>query len=203
MGVLLVSSAKIKAFTQVNDNVDDALLLSSIQISQDIGLQTLLGTRFYNHLLDAVQASTLTTAENTLLQDYIQPYLLWRSVWEALPTLYMRIMNKSVIIGNTEQGSAVDKGSFTYLRNIHQNRYEFYAQRMMDYIKNNPGDYPLYWQYTSTDGMKPSRENYFGGIHISNAQPRKLPPVGWNNGVAGLPAYLDPSSDWCCFDNSY
>ncbi len=125
MGVLLVSSAKLKAFSQVNDNVDDALLLSSIQVSQDIGLQTLLSTTFYQHILNAVQTNTLTNAEDTLLQDYIQPYLLWRSVWEALPTIFMRIMNKSVIVGQTEQGNPIDQRQLTYLRNVHQDRWGF------------------------------------------------------------------------------
>lgn len=193
MGVLLVSSAKLKAFSQVNDNVDDALLLSSIQISQDIGLQTLLSTTFYEHILNAVQTNTLTAAENTLLQDYIQPYLLWRSVWEALPTIYMRIMNKSVIIGQTEQGNPIDQKQLTYLRNIHQDRWGFYAQRLMDYIKNNPSDFPLYFSWNSTDGMPPSKENYFGGIHISPGR-RHLPPVG----VRG---WADPTGPNCCSDD--
>jgi len=35
LGVLLVSSAKIKAFTNVNDNLDEQLLLPNIQIAQD------------------------------------------------------------------------------------------------------------------------------------------------------------------------
>ena len=197
-GVLLISAKKIKAFTEVNDNVDEKLLLSNIQIAQDLGLQTLLGTRFYNHILDGAQGGTLTTAETTLLQDYIQPYLLWRATWESLPTLWARIMNKAIVIGNTEQGTSVDKGSLTYLRNIYQNRYEFYAQRAMDYIKNNQADYPIYYQYTSTDGMKPQKENYYGGLHIEPGM-RKLPKVGtgWKNNNGSIPTYYDPTEDCC------
>ena len=150
LGVLLVSSAKIKAFTNVNDNLDEQLLLPNIQIAQDLGLQNLLGTKFYGTILTNAQNSTLTSAQNTLLQDYIQPYLLWRAVYEALPSIYMRLMNKTVIVGDTEQGKAVSKTDFSYLRDIHQSRFEFYAQRLMDYIKNNPGDYPEYWTWTSS-----------------------------------------------------
>ena len=51
-GVLLVSSQKIKAFTNVNENLDEQLLLPNIQISQDIGLQSLLGSEFYFQILD-------------------------------------------------------------------------------------------------------------------------------------------------------
>lgn len=198
--VLLVSARKIKTFTETNDNVDEQLLLANVQVAQDLGLQTLLGTKFYNHILTAASGSTLTSAETILLEDYIQPYLLWRATWEALPTLWMRVMNKSVIKGNTEQGTHVDKGDLTYLRNIHQNRYEFYAQRLMDYIKNNPGDFPIYYQYTSTDGMHPSKEVYYGGLHFEPGF-RKLPRVGTGRAYGGIPSYTDPTdSNFCCFD---
>ena len=61
--VLLVSEVKIKAFTEVNDNLDVALLLPNIQIAQDLGLQNMLGTSFYQHMLNAAQSSTLTAQE--------------------------------------------------------------------------------------------------------------------------------------------
>lgn len=199
--VLLVSSKKIKAFTEVNDNVDEILLLSNIQIAQDLGLQGLLGTRFYNQILTNAQNQTLTQPQQTLLEDYIQPYLLWRATWEALPTLWMRVMNKSVIVGNTEQGSAVGSKDLNYLRNIHENRFSFYAQRLMDYIKNNPSDFPEYFQYTSTDGMPPARENYYSGLYIDTGR-RKLPRVGTAGSWGGIPSYTDPTDpDYCCWDN--
>ena len=177
MGILLVSAEKIKAFTNINDNVDEAILLSNIQVASDIGLQTLLGTKFYEHILNAAQSNTLTPAETTLVQDYIQPYLIHRAYWESIPNIWMRVMNKSITIGNTEQGAAVTSKDMMYLRNITQDRYEFYSQRLMDYLFNHPGDYPDYYSYSSTDGMPPSRNNYFGGFHVSNAQPRRLPAV--------------------------
>jgi hypothetical protein len=197
---LLVSAKKIKSFTEVNENVDEILLLANIQIAQDLGLQGLLGSRFYAHILNAAKNSTLTGPELELLQDYIQPYLLWRATWEALPTLYMRVMNKSVIVGSTEQGNPVGTKDLNYLRNIHENRYSFYAQRMMDYLRNNPSDFPLYFQYTSTDGMPPARENYYAGIYIDTGR-RRLPRVGTAGGFGGISTYTDRTDpDYCCYD---
>lgn len=192
MGVLLVSAEKLKAFSNINQNVDEALLVSNIQIAQDIGLQTLLGTQFYTEIKNKAQSDTLNGPETTLLQDYIQPYLIHRAYYESIPNIWMRVMNKSIVVGNTEQGSAVSAGDMKYLRNMTQNRYEFYAQRLMDYIKDNPNDYPTYFSYSSNQGMAPQKENYFGGIHIPPGG-RKLPPPG-------IKGYLDPSSDLCCKD---
>ena len=194
LGVLLVSGQKVKAFTEVNDNLDEALLLPNIQIAQEIGLQTLLGTQFYNHILSSAQSGTLTSAETTLLEDYISPYLLWRAVYEALPTMYMRMMNKSVSIGESPNAKSVDRGDMSYLRNIHQNRYEWYSQRLQDYIQPRQADYPLYFQYNSNDGGIPHSDvNYFSGLHITNG-PRK-PYRYW---TGGLPVYIDPAGPNCC-----
>lgn len=193
MGVLLVSAEKIKSFSSINENVDEALLLSNIQVATDLGLQNILGTKYLNLIKNKAQNNTLTAAETTLLQDYIQPYLIQRSYYECIPEIWSRIMNKSIVVGNTEGGSAVSASEMKYLRSITQDRYEFYAQRLMDYIKNNPNDFPQYFSYSSTDGMPPSKENYFSGIHITNSMPRKLPPKG-------IKGYLDPSSDLFCCD---
>lgn len=197
---LLISAKKVKSFTEVNENTDEILLLANIQIAQDLGLQGVLGSKFLQHILNAARNNTLTGPETTLLDEYIAPYLLWRATWEALPTLWMRVMNKSIIKGNTEQGVHIDKGDLTYLRNIHQSRYEFYAQRMMDYIKNNPSDFPIYFQYTSTDGMAPMKQNYNAGLFIDTGK-RKLPKVGTAGGYGSIPSYTDYTDpDYCCYD---
>jgi len=194
MGVLLVSAEKIKSFSEINENVDEALLLSNIQIATDISLQTLLGTKYLRHIQNAAENSTLTSPETELLQNYIQPYLIQQAYYESLLGIYFRVMNKSVIVGNTVQGSAISTADLKYLRNLVFDRAQFYAQRLMDKLKDNQGDYPIYWSQSSNDGMKPSKENYFGGIHIEPGV-RRLPPPG-------IKGYLDPSSDLanpnCC-----
>tara|TARA_R110002126_G_scaffold12897_1_gene55362 strand:- start:1314 stop:1907 length:594 start_codon:yes stop_codon:yes gene_type:complete len=194
LGVLLVSAEVVKSFSNTNENLDESLLLPNIQIAQEIGLQTLLSTKFYNHILNAAQNGTLTAAETTLLEDYIQPYLLWRAVYEAIPTMYMRMMNKSISIGESPNAKSVDKGDMSYLRNIHQNRYEFYSQRLQDYIAPRNADYPLYFQFNSNEGGMPSASvNYFSGIQIPNG-PRR-PFRFWSG---GLPTYTDPTGRNCC-----
>lgn len=164
--VVLVSEEKVKAFSSINDNVSVEILLPAIQISQDIGLQTLIGTKMLNHLKNAITGSTLTPAEVTLLDEYIAPYLIHRAYWEVLPDIFMKAKNKGLIVGTTEQGSSASVGDMRYMRSIQQNRFEFYQTRLMEFIKNNQSDYPEYYNWSSTDGMRPSRENYFGGIHI-------------------------------------
>ena len=164
--IVLVSTENIKAFSSINENVSVEILLPAIQISQDLGLQNTIGTKMLEHLKNGVATSTLTPAEVTLLDEYIAPYLIHRAYWEVLPDLLIKAKNKGLIVGNTEQGSSASVGDMRYLRNIQQNRFEFYQTRLTEFIKNHQADYPTYYNWTTTDGMKPTRENYFGGLHI-------------------------------------
>ena len=67
--VLMVSETKLKAFTDINENVSVDILLPNIQIAQDIGCQTLLGTKFYNSLRTKIQGQTLNPEETILLES--------------------------------------------------------------------------------------------------------------------------------------
>ena len=168
MGVLMISQSKLKAFCDINENLDVELLLPNIQISQDY-LQTIIGTKLYKHLLDAIENETLNSDEVTLLEDYIQPSLLHRSYYEAIPSLWIRVMNKGLISPTSEQGNSVDAGSMKYLRNIQENRYQFYNQRLQDWLNSKSNLFPQYNTYNSNDGgMPPADTNYFSGVVIPN-----------------------------------
>jgi hypothetical protein len=197
--VLLISETKLKNFTTIHQNVDMELLVSNILIAQDLGLQNLLGTKgydYYMNLVKSVQLSgaTMSQPDRLLLDEYIAPYLIHRSYYECLPAIYMRTMNKAVIVGDTEQGKSVTIKEMQYFRDIEMSRYEFYSQRMMDRLRNFPNDYPWYYSYSNKDGMPTSKETYFSGIHI---QPGLRYPPRRNTFGGNLPAYWGPEYSRC------
>lgn len=197
--VLLVSETKVKAFTTLNQNLDMALLTSCIYMAQELGLQTLIGTKgydYYMNLVKAVQLSgqTMGSADRIMLDDYIAPYLIHRAYFEAMPEIFARKMNKAIVVGNTEQGTSVDLKGMAYLRDIEQGRYEFYAQRMQDRLRSFPNDYPWYYSYTDKDGMPNSKQTYFSGIHI---EPGLRYPPRRNSWYGNLRAYQGPEYNAC------
>tara|TARA_R110000868_G_scaffold39990_5_gene138723 strand:+ start:58 stop:648 length:591 start_codon:yes stop_codon:yes gene_type:complete len=194
LGVILVSAEKVKAFTEVNENLDEALLLPNIQIAQN-GLEYLLGTLFYDHLVLGAETGALDGAETLLMNEYIAPYLLWRATYEALPSIYMRMMNKSVSVGESPNSKAVSRNDMSYLREIQQSRYEWYSQRLQDFLQYRQAQYPLYFQYRAEGGIPRHSVNYFSGIVIPNG-PRR----GFNGRNLGLPVYSDPTNpNNCCW----
>ena len=169
MGVLLVSEIKIKNFTNINKNVDMDLLKAEIQIAQDIDLQTILGTKFYNHLLSQVSTTgnTFSVDEKTLVDDYIQPYLIQQAYFRAMPAIMYRSMNRGIVQGTMESAETISVETFKYLRNIQKQTADFYMTRLQDYLLIGKGanKFPDYNTQSTKDGMIPDRsQKYMPGI---------------------------------------
>ena len=173
--VLLVSENKIKAFTNVNKNVDISAIRAEIGIAQDLNLQPLLGTRFYNHLLSQVSATgnTFNADELTLVNEYISPYLIQVSYYEMIPHLHLRTMNVGIVEpGNLEGGrNGVDIETMKYLRTIQKQRADFYMMRLQDYLIMGKGQnkFPQYNTQTTNDGMVANKsEHYNSPIYLNH-----------------------------------
>ena len=170
MGVLLISEVKLKNFTNINKNVDMDVLKAEIQVAQDIDLQTLLGTKFYNHLLSQVSSTgnTFNNEETTLVNDYIQPYLIQTAYFNAIPQIMYRTMNRGIVQGTMESAESINIETMKYLRSIQKQRADFYMTRLLDYLLIGRGQnqFPDYTTQSTIDGMIPDRkQKYMNGIY--------------------------------------
>ena len=173
MGVLLISETKLKAFTNINRNVDINVLKAEIQIAQDIDLQTILGTKFYNHLLSQVTATgnTFNADETILVNDYIAPFMIQTAYFNAIPHIHYRTMNRGIVEGTMENATSVDLETMKYLRTIQKQRADFYMTRLQDYLLIGKGQnkFPDYVTQSTIDGMIPDRsQKYNNGIFLAN-----------------------------------
>jgi hypothetical protein len=200
IGKLLISEVKLKNYTNINKNVDMDVLKAEIQIAQDIDLQTILGTLFYKHLLDGILQDGSTTwnlDETTLVNEYIQPFLIQTAYFNAIPQIMYRTMNRGIVEGTMENAKSVDIETMKYLRNVQKSRADFYLQRLMDYLLIGRGQnkFPQYNTASTLDGMIPDRvQKYNNGIFLRHST-RK----GWNLRDIqrrGIPVYSE-------MDNAY
>jgi hypothetical protein len=178
-----------------------ALLVSSIFMAQELGLQTLIGTKgyeYYQNLVMQVQVSggTMSQPDRIMLEDYIAPYLLHRAYYEAMPEIYARKMNAGIVAHETEHSKTVGIKEMSYFRDIEQGRYEFYSQRMQDRLRSYSNDYPWYYSWSDKDGMPNSKQTYFSGLHI---EPGMRYPPRKSSWYGNLPAYYGREYD-CCGD---
>lgn len=158
---LLISENKIKAFTNINKNVDIDVIRAEILIAQDIQLQPLLGSKFYFHLLDQISSTgnTFSVDELELVNEYVAPFLIQVAYHDMIPHLHYRTMNRGIVEGDMESARSVDTETMKYLRSIQKQRSDFYKMRMLDYLITGRGQnkFPDYLSYNQLDGMLPDK----------------------------------------------
>jgi hypothetical protein len=178
--VLLVSEKKLKSFTNINRNVDIDAIRAEILIAQDLHLQPLLGTKFYNTLLSRVSltGNTFNSNELELVDEYIAPYLIQVSYFEMIPHLHYRTMNRGIVEGQMESATAVDMETMKYLRSIQKQRADFYMMRLQDYLITGKGNgkFPDYLTQTTIDGLMPDKTAKYNSPIVLRNTTRK----GWS-----------------------
>ena len=95
---LIISEEKLREFTDINDNLDSKLLMNAVREAQDIYLQRLTGTSLYERILADIDANTLTGEYKKLVDDFVQPFLIYASYWESLDAIYVRPRNNGLLI---------------------------------------------------------------------------------------------------------
>ena len=157
MAVLFVSEDTIKKSTTINGNVDVELLLPYIKVAQDIHIHQLLGTDLYDKIQADITGGTLTGNYQTFTDDYIQPVLIHYALFECLPFLSYKIMNKDIVRKISEQSTPASLEDIKYIREIVKNTAEYYATRLVDYLCNNNHLFPEYNTNSSGD-LAPTKD---------------------------------------------
>ena len=180
--VLFISEGRLKKLTSVHENVEPQDLMPHVLEAQDIYIQGLLGTKYYNSLKAKIVAATLTAADETLLDSYIAPTLANYALYQALPSLTYKIFNKSLMQPDSETAVSSSLDQMKYIRQSVQDTAEFYRERTREYLRDNVSDFPDY-SNPGPDGMYPDKQpDYFHGIVL---------PKGYGCGYYGDPNEID------------
>lgn len=168
--VLLISTAKLKKMTPIQDNLDDDIIKPYIYKSQDTHIQMSLGTDLYNKIKGDVQTGSISGNYKTLLDEYIQPMLIEWSLYEALPYISMKLTNKSIVRGNSDYSVEGDLNDLKYLRNSVRDLAEFYSQRTTNYIREYSNLFPEYQRNSGLDKIVPNSTSYFNGVYLGGGR---------------------------------
>ena len=151
----IISEEKLRFFTDLNDSVDTSLLKNAVREAQDITLQRIIGTKLYNKILSEIDAGTLTGVYKSLVDDYIQDFLLYAAYYEALEAIYIRPRNNGLLTPTGGENSInTDRSLFNTKRQNTENKMEFYADKLAAYLAEEQAQFPelntnnkLYEQY--------------------------------------------------------
>ena len=141
----IISEAKLRQFTDINDNVDTELLKNAVRVAQDIELQRVIGTKLYQSLLSQIDAGPTWTDSNyqALVDDYIQDFLLYAAYYEALEAIYLRPRNNGLLTPTGGENSTnVDRNVYDMKRQSVRNKMEYYGERLANYIAEEQALFP-------------------------------------------------------------
>jgi len=180
--VLLTNTYRLKKSTPIQDNVDDSLLNPYIFKAQETHIQQVLGTDLYNKIMDDIVANTIGGQYKTLLDDYITPCLIEYSFYEVMPFISLKITNKTIGRGNAEFLAESDLADLKYLRQTVRDLAEFYATRIVGYLRQNSNLFPEYTTNSGLDKIVPNSTTYFNGVFLGRSVSRRGNDCDWGTG---------------------
>ena len=167
--VLFISEQKLKDSTAINLNVDVNILLPYVLQAQTLYIEPKLGTQLYEHIKGLIQAGTIGDAGNvaykTLLDDYISFVLVNYSFYHAIPYLRFKIENGNIYSKTSETGTALTTEESQSLREEISNTAQYYTERLIEYIRNNIGDFPEYSTNSGAD-VNPDKNAYYNSMNL-------------------------------------
>jgi hypothetical protein len=151
----------------IDGSIDTDKLLGFLKVSQQIDIQNLLGTELYNKISADITSGAgggtgLSGNYLTLVNDYVQPTLIWFAQMNYIPFAAYSITNKGILKGSSETAQNVDKNEVDYLVSKAREYANYYSTRMVDYLCYNDNLFPEYNSNTDED-ISPDTDTTFNG----------------------------------------
>lgn len=159
---LFISRTDLVKNSIIDGNTDTDKFIQFIRISQEIEIQNYLGTDLYNKISADIIAGTLTGDYLNLVNDYVQPMLIWWAQVSYLPYAAYQIKNGGVFKHTSENSESVSKSEVDYLVGKARDTAEYYTRRFIDYMSFNSSTFPEYNSNSDSD-VYPDKDSLFNG----------------------------------------
>lgn len=158
--VLFIDESTIKNLSVVGDNLDAKYIAPSIVAVQDVYLEPLIGSKLFQKIADIITNGTLTDHPEikTLLDEYIQPYLLNKTISEICVQIFAKIRNAGVAQFTDTNQSNVNIENVNYLRKHYDDLALVYGNRLVDFLNKNRTTFPDYTFTTNGGDVNPQGE---------------------------------------------
>jgi hypothetical protein len=159
---LFISRTDLVKNSIIDGNTDTDKFIQFIKIAQEIEVQNYLGTDLYNKISADIVAGTLTGGYLNLVNDYVQPMLIWWAQVSYLPYAAYQIKNGGVFKHTSENSESVSKSEVDYLVGKARDTAEYYTRRFIDYMSFNSSTFPEYNSNSDSD-VYPDKDSLFNG----------------------------------------
>jgi hypothetical protein len=165
--IFLLTVEDIKNDTCMHTNVDERLVAPQILYAQDMKIEPLLGTSFYQRLVEGKKSGNLTADETVFVDNYLRKCLVYYTLAELPLNLSVQFYNAGALRTSGSNGAPSDLKDLYAVSNHFENKAKNYGDRMVNYLKEaaSPLKFPEYYSPSSgLDKLNPSDSAFKAGI---------------------------------------
>ena len=159
---LFISRTDLVKNSIIDGNVDTDKFVQFIKIAQEIEVQNYLGTDLYNKISADIIAGSLSGDYLNLVNDYVQPMLIWWAQVNYIPYAAYQIKNGGVFKHTSENAESASRTEVDYLVQKARNTAEYYTRRFVEYMNFNSNLFPEYNSNSDSD-VSPDNDSFFNG----------------------------------------
>ena len=143
----LVNSAEVISNSFTNANTDTALIsTNTILLAELAHIKPALGKKFYEEIKTQHHNGTLTTANQTLMDDFLTRTLCWFVRFEVISEVQNNSTSAGIVNNIDEFATIIDPSELNAYKQDTYRKSEIYLKDMIDYMEDEDqdGQYPTY-----------------------------------------------------------
>ena len=148
---LFISRTDLVKNTIVSGATDSDLFIQYVKISQEIHLESYLGSKLYDKISADIIADTLTGDYLYLVTEFLQPMLIHYAMTSYLPFAAYSVKSGGIFKHSSENSETASKDEVDFLVQKEREFAEHYTRRFVDYICFNSSKFPEYNQNVDSD----------------------------------------------------
>lgn len=171
--VLFIGQQYITRFSAINGTVDQRWIEPAIWIAQKKWLKPLLGKCLYAKIETLItdwndnNATGIGHIDNvaykTLVENYIADVILHYTLVDLYPYMSAKVENSNILKHVPENSESLTTSELAVLSKREKNNAELFAKELLDFLNDNPKDYP---EFKDCDGCEkrttePQKESGF------------------------------------------
>lgn len=159
--IYFVTENYLKTKTPITQNVSAQDVMVFVEPSACSWMQSILGTYFFNHLLDGYNNQTLTQDEELLVAK-IQPAVAWRAASDCVLGLTYQLKNKGLQKQNGDNSESVELTETQFVMRHYEQKAEWFEAMVRKFILNNKNLYPQFMSKQNRDSeIAPQKDDNF------------------------------------------
>tara|TARA_R100000654_G_scaffold14163_2_gene30587 strand:- start:10257 stop:10838 length:582 start_codon:yes stop_codon:yes gene_type:complete len=143
----LVTAAEVISNSFTNANTDTALIsTNTILLAELAHIKPALGKKFYEEIKTQHHNNTLTTANLTLMNDFLTRTLCWFVRFEVISEVQNNSTSAGIVNNIDEFATIIDPSELNAYKQDTYRKSEIYLKDMIDFMEDEDqdGQYPTY-----------------------------------------------------------